>query len=134
MFPTVAASMNTPEAAAPLKPFTTEYEGRVALSEVLLQIREKAGATNWRDFCDIALREAGLEIPEKTLENYGLRPRYSKAPNFGVFFAIEAWNKVRSKNGEEQFTFPNGEAIGAVSLMEVVLLQRAPSGHKVVND
>jgi len=132
MFPTVAASMNTPEAAAPLKPFTTEYEGRVALSEVLLQIREKAGATNWRDFCDIALREAGLEIPEKTLENYGLRPRYSKAPNFGVFFAIEAWN--RSRPEQDKFRFANGELVGAVPLMEVALQLRSSSGNLLHRD
>lgn len=118
--------------AAPLKPFKTEYEGRVALSEVLLEIRERVGATNWRDFCDIALREAGLELPEKTLENYGLRPRYSNAPNFGVFFAIEAWNRARPE--KDKFKFSNGELIGAVELMEVALLQRSPSGHKLVKD
>lgn len=128
----MANSPSPDSSEARLRPFTTEYEGRVALSEVLLQIREKAGATNWRDFCDIALREAGLELPEKTLENYGLRPRYSNAPNFGVFFAIEAWNKTRPDN--KKFKFANGEIIGAVALMEVALLQRSPTGHPMLSD
>ena len=124
--------MNTPEATTPIKPFTTEYEGRVALSEVLLQVRETAGATNWRDFCDIALREAGLELPEKTLENYGLRPRYSKAPNFGVFFALEAWNRARPE--ASKFRFDNGEPIAAVPLMEVALQLRSSSGDLLHRD
>ena len=117
---------------SPLKPFTTEHEGRVALGEVLIQVREQAGATNWRDFCDIALREAGLDLPEKTLENYGINPRYTNAPNFGIFFALEKWNKMREDS--KKFKFQNGGLINATNLMEVALQLRSPSGNKLPKD
>lgn len=115
-----------------LNPFYTSQSGRSALSEVLLQVRDQAGVTNWDDFCNVAFREVGLELPVKTLENYAPSPRYSTAPNPGLFYALESWNKARPP--DKQFRFANGDLITAIALIDVLLEQRQPTGHAAVSD
>lgn len=120
--------MGVPMMVDPLNPFKTEQSGRAALSEVLLQIRDQAGVTNWDDFCDEAMR-VGLDLPVKTIENYAPNPRYTKAPNPGLFYAIESWNVARAKANMPAFRFANGELITCTGLMDVLLEKRDVNGN-----
>lgn len=108
-----------------LNPFKADALGREQLKEVLLDIRDQSGCRNWEDFCALARHEAGLELPESTLETYGPTPRYANLPNPGLFYALEAWSKVRKK----PFTFSNGDPISAMALMDVVYGLRDSSGN-----
>jgi hypothetical protein len=112
-------------AEEPFNPFEVRSVGREALAEVLLDIRAQAGTTNWDAFAEVALREAGLLLPVKSLETYAPRPRYSTAPPQGLFYALEAWSQVRP----QPFLFSGGEPISAIALYEVLLERRAPSGR-----
>jgi hypothetical protein len=114
---------------ATITPFKATYSGRAALAEVLIDIRSQAGASNWEEFCSIALAEAQLELPYGTLEIYAPNPRYGSVPNSGLFFAIDAWNQVRSD--ARKFKFSNGTVVTGQALQEVLYGLRHQSGALV---
>ena len=113
----------------PLNPFESSYPGRYDLAQVLLSIREQAGCSNWRQFEEEALRDAWIVLNESNMEVLAPTPRFGRVPSAGVFYAIEVWNRVRLEN--EKFRFPNGEAITAIALLEVLYQRRHPSGELV---
>ena len=93
-------------------------EGRQALADVLMQIREQAGCVNWSEF-SAQMAAAGLELSPKNLETYAPSPRYSNAPAAALFFAIGSWGI---------FKFQSGEVITSENLYEVLMGVRLPSG------
>jgi hypothetical protein len=112
-----------------ISPFKADYSGRAALAEVLIDIRTQAGASNWEEFCRIALAEAQLELPYGTLEIYAPNPRYGSVPNSGLFFALDAWNQVRPEN--RKFRFSNGDPVTGIALQEILYGLRHQSGALV---
>ena len=121
-----------------IDPSSARAEGRKALAEVLLHIRSQAAEAeaaqrrsrgdfapvpqSWEEFCAIALRDVGLQLNPNNLKRYAPTPAYGNVPNPGLFYALAAWGV---------FTFPNGEAVTAEALYEVLLELRTPSGDLI---
>ncbi|MEM6433235.1 MAG: hypothetical protein AAF773_05165 [Cyanobacteria bacterium P01_D01_bin.115] len=101
------------------EPFKATDQGRRALADVLVHIRDQAGCASWADFSAKAAVEAGLEIPEGTIKKYAPSPQYGSVPNPGLFYALGAWGI---------FSFSNGEPVTERTLYEVLLGIRSTAG------
>jgi hypothetical protein len=105
-----------------VNPSKIPFEGKQALADVVVSLRDQAGCSSWGEFSELLLKEAGLEVPDHKFERIGPSPQYATRPDPGALYAVAAWAQESGR------TFANGDPITLEALWQVALCQRIPSG------
>ena len=111
---------------APLDALRPSEGAKKELSKILEHCREQAGCTNWRDFCALMLKEAGIKVTQKHFEDLFAKTYVHLKP--APIFAIHGWTRYR------MFNFPNGEPVNASTLADVALGHRNSNGDLILDN
>ena len=124
------------------------YQGKQALAEVFLYVREEAGFTNWDEFSDALYRETkqqalangGRSLYEDDIDGLVVAPqqfervagaRYSKEASPIPIRAIVEWGGV---DGPRTFRLRNGDIISMDALYDVLYGTRDSKGQRKPRD